>query len=538
MITLGVNYGIAASHDPSACLVDDRGEVLAYVEQERVSRRKHAPGEVPLDAIWHVLETSQVHREDVTDVAVGWDEPALRHRIRGDHHSAVVKDTLTDLGWEMRGNRPAVHFIEHHTAHAYSALYSSPFDDCNIVVADGNGEEQSTSIFRASRERRQVTLLESWPRAQSLGYMFEATSRWLGLGMMGAGQTMGLAAYGKSLVQPSPTETRWVDEGALLPTVLGTDPSLDYNELIQQWLVLIEDRFGPRPTVHRSELHTLPSAVAAAWQAQRSVEEALANLTSYVRRLTGIDAVAFAGGVALNCAAIGALSGDRFTPPVPHDAGVALGAAWAITPPAKSQFPWSPYLGARAGTRENETHGFRWADADPSRIADLIAGGAVGGIFTSRAEVGPRALGHRSILSSASESEVKDRLNRLKRREPWRPFGPITDDLEQGLWHDVRPLDLYMAGATTMTSRGLRDVPAGAHVDNTTRPQVVSDHVDPLVQAVLAGTRERGLPALINTSFNDHDEPIVNSADGAVRTASQLGLDFVVIGEDLGERDA
>lgn len=532
MMVLGINTGLAASHDVSACLVDGTGRVLAAIEEERLTRVRHAPSASPLNAVASCIHEAGISWHDVSHVAVGWDEPRLWKRAGRDNRTA--RDMLDELGAPPDAE-PEVIFVPHHEAHAWSVAPLSPFDSCIVYVLDGNGEYESTSVFRYENgsEAPSLKLEARMPRASSLGYLFEATSEWLGLGRLASGKTMGLAAYGRD------RELTWLDSEIVRwhPgeqwTFFGGDPKLDYDELQLMWSSAISGRFGgPMRRQDVFGLHRCERAINAAWAAQNTVEQAIGRLVSYFREKTGVLEACFAGGVALNCAATGRLSGPRFTPPWPHDGGVAIGAAWAVVRPRRALA--TPFLGPRPATASSREEDYGTVhEFDVADIADRLMARQIGAVCSGCSEFGPRALGNRSIIALPTLPEMQDNVNLRKGREPWRPFGPATTSTGSGLWEDISFLDKYMVGAAAMTDVGRRLLPAVAHVDGTTRPQAIDpSETSPFASIVLEMGR-RGVPAVLNTSFNGPGEPIIQTATEALSAFRAQQLDFLVLDDKV-----
>jgi carbamoyltransferase len=237
--------------------------------------------------------------------------------------------------------------------------------------------------------------------------------------------------------------------------------------------------------------------------------------------------------VALNCAANGLLDEPVYAPPIPHDAGVALGAAWHVAPPRAAQ-PLDPYLGPDVSEDmpdAPERDGLVVEPLDIDRIAEAMAAGRIGAVAEGRAEVGPRALCARSIIASPADPGMRDRVNAVKDREPWRPFGPVG--LRSGsarLWGEREHLTRYMIGGLPVTDEGRRAIPAAIHVDGTARPQVMDDDAQGTVAELL---RRRNGDALINTSFNVRGQPIVTTGRDALAAFRAMELDFLVLDGEL-----
>ncbi|MZE76811.1 carbamoyltransferase C-terminal domain-containing protein [Streptomyces xinghaiensis] len=522
---LGVNAGFGVFHDPAACLVDGHGRVLAFIEEERLNRVRHSPGvKAPALAVDRCLETAGIKAADVDAVAVGWDEPRMSDRHGTHWHYDSPRHLLSQLGFYER-RLPDLQFVPHHQAHAASAFHASPYHQAAVLVVDGNGEDECISIYRARRGEPLVRL-DRWPQVFSLGHLYEAASHWLGLGRRGAGKTMGLAAYGGGQDMPDPG---WLTIGwDGLVSTLGTDTSQDYDATKDRWRKRIRRFAGAAgPAQPIGKLDTDPNAVKVAAAAQATVETVMSWMAGQARTMTGITHLCIAGGVGLNCAANGRLPGPLYVPPVPHDAGVALGAAWSLAAPREPTV-FHAYTGGWPGPLPAGTDSATTHELDPDRVADLLADGRIVGVCRGRSEAGPRALCHRSFLASPVTAGMRQRMNSLKRREPWRPFGPVTH-ADPGLWEPAGHLERYMIGATRLTAKGAAAVPAVAHADGTTRPQRLDRGQEDFVATVLDALVQRGHPpVLLNTSLNGPGEPLVETTEQALRCARRLGADALV----------
>lgn len=536
---LGVNAGLGIFHDPAACLVNENGTVLAAIEEERLSRVRHSAGvKAPALAVARCLQTAGIDAADVDVVAVGWDEPRLSARQGVPWHFDSPRALLGQLGFY--GQRlPDMQFVAHHQAHAASAFHASPYDQAAVLVVDGNGEDEAISIYRARRGHPLVRLAR-WPQVCSLGHLYEAASQWLGLGRRGAGKVMGLAAYGSGQDVPDPG---WLRVGPYgLVSTLGTDTRQDYEATKDRWHKRVRELAGGAsgPQQPPGNLAADPVAVRVAAAVQGTVETVVTWLAAQARELAGMEELCIAGGVGLNCATNGRLPGPLYVPPVPHDAGVALGAAWSLAEP-REPVVFSAYTGGWPGKLPDDLGGATPRELDPDRVAELLADGRIVGVCRGRSEVGPRALCHRSFLASPVTAEMRQRMNNLKRREQWRPFGPVTH-AEPGLWETVGHLERYMIGAARLTNSGAAAIPAVAHVDGTTRPQRLEPEQEPFVAAVLDALAQRGHPpVLLNTSFNGPGEPLVETAEEALACVQRLGADALVTDDALlmtGDRGA
>lgn len=541
---LGVNAPPTGWHDPAACLVGGDGTLVAFCEEERLSRVKHAERSGPLLAVAHCLEQAGASPGDVEIVAVGWDVP-LAAPLYG------VQWRLQDTpGWLKQylgfdcslRDMPEVRFVGHHLAHATIAFEASDFDEAAVLVVDGNGDDESISIYRAERDRPLVRK-RVWPRSHSLGYMYDAACRFVGFGPLQAGKLMGLSAYGRA----AGSEPWELLPGGRPAAPDEVDDGDGFNRYLRAWTARLERLAGDRRVARaRDELHLDPLAVQVAISAQEAIEQSMLALAALARELTGSENLCVGGGVALNCKANGLLRGPVFAPPAPHDAGAALGAAWHVAPPRGRRAGGgaariSAFLGpSPEHARSNGAlDGLHREPLSLERVCGALGSGRIGAIVEGRGEIGPRALGHRSIVADPGSPQMHRRLNVLKGREPWRPFGAAAlRPRAVALWQPRPRLSDYMLAGTPVSDAGSAHLPAAVHVDGTTRPQELDPGCTDVLPALLAQWGERSGGALVNTSFNGRGEPIVSSIADAAGAFRRLGLDFLVLDDELVAHDA
>lgn len=532
---LGVNAPPTGWHDAAACLVDHDGTLLAFCEEERLSRHKHAERSGPRLAVRYCLARAGASFADVDLVVTGW-EMAQAARLHG--HEWTLDGTPgwleQQLGWRCSAqDMPEVRSVGHHLAHATLAFRASDFERAAVLVIDGNGDDESISIYRADRERGLVRL-RVWPRSHSLGYLYDAACRFAGFGPLQAGKLMGLSAYGRAAA---------VEPWELLPDAMprapvAVDDGDGFNRYLHAWTAELERLAGGRRVARgHQELQLDELAVQVAVSAQEAVERAVLRLAAMARELCGTDNLCLAGGVALNCKANGLLGGPVFAPPAPHDAGTALGAAWHVAPPREQPATGriSAFLGPPPGAHANGAlDGLHREQLALERVCAALEAGCCGAIVQGAGEIGPRALGHRSIVADPSDPAMHRRLNDLKGREPWRPFGAAALSSRAGALWDPRPrLSDYMLAGTPVSDVARERLPAAVHVDGTTRPQELDPAGDGLLAALLAEWGDRAGGALVNTSFNGPGEPIVSSRGDAIACFRRLGLDFLVLDDEV-----
>ncbi|MCA1578864.1 MAG: carbamoyltransferase [Acidobacteria bacterium] len=532
MITLGINAPPRGWHDTAACLVVD-GELVAFGEEERFSRCKHAIHQTPRNAISFCLEKASLAIEDVDVIAVGWDVPKVVGQDNRNHDWLNPRNYIEYLlgAPPPSDAKPELVLVPHHLAHASCAFYASPFSQAAVLVVDGIGEDCAVSMYSASISDG-LKEGPTWPASHSLGLLYDGACQSVGFSFLEAGKLMGLAAFGRAkAIEPWPLVELQSSDYVL---ALTTTPKDTHTHIVERWLRTFRSlQGGSQITIDKFSLHRDELAVRTAWSAQHCVEEVVQWLAAYCRGATGLTELCLAGGVALNCSANGLIPDPVYIPPIAHDSGTALGAAWYVSPPDGERRPLNPFAGLHAGdVAETDfllSVGSRQLfDADT--VIEWLLKGKIGGIVEGRAEIGPRALGHRSIVALPRPATQRDRVNALKHREPWRPFAPVgLSECNGKLWPARSYLFQYMIGATRVIDTHADTITATTHVDGTARPQIVdADHG--LVAQLLCRMRAGGVPpVLLNTSFNGPGSPIVNTAHDAVETALLLGLDFLVI---------
>lgn len=545
---LGVNVGL---HDSSAALI--RGtELIAIGEQERFSRNKRAGNEAPHEAIRFCLRQAAIGPRDLSAIAIGTDVGAL-HRFLGldalernnfppiDSPSYFFPPELLD-----QVNCSTVQ-VRHHIAHAASAFYASGFKEAAIVVVDNRGEDCSTTL--AIGTDRGIRVLDTLPVEESLGLYYRVAAEYAGLCGVHreVGKLMGLAAYGR------PTESVPLEVRHGGPRLMNL-PSIDARRgadvaplRAAQLMTFFSDRCFPYAAGLTSEIMAYANFAASV---QQSLEEAILSFATKLREQTDSDAICLAGGVALNCSANGRLAAEAifshlFVTPMAHDSGVALGAALETLRMLTGQRPREPqahaYWGAEFSPQEILLALERPKLAvrhyqDDEEYVDVVSGlldaGRIVGWFQGRAEVGPRALGARSILANPRSRQTLVRVNRIKGREVWRPLAPSILEEAFAEYFDGNHHSPFMLVAAKVRPEKQRLIPAVVHVDGTARPQAVSRQVNPRYWKLIKRFEERcGIPIVLNTSFNMAGEPIVHSPTNAVDDFLSSELDVLAIGD-------
>ncbi len=584
MVILGIS---AFYHDSAAALLRE-GEIVAAAQEERFSRRKHDAA-FPARAVEYCLREAGVALAEV-DRIVFYDKPFLTfERLLESHHAfapagfrafahampAWLKEKLflrRTLERELDRIEPGaavggrLHFCQHHLSHAASAFYPSPFEEALVVVIDGVGEWATTSVWRGRGERLEA--LEELHFPHSLGLLYSAFTSYCGFRVNdGEYKLMGLAPYG---------EPRYLDaiERHLIEVAPDGSFRLDMDYFgFGAGLTMTSRRFhrlfgGPprRPDEPIEQRH-----MDLAASIQSLLERVVLRMAADLRRRHGMRRLCLAGGVALNCVANGRLAraeifDELWIQPAAGDAGGALGAALALHhlregAPRRPR-PEDAMSGAALGPSfgEQEIEQALRAAALPferlgqeqvvERAARELARGAIIGWFQGRMELGPRALGQRSILADPRGPKVQREITlRVRGWGSFRPFAPaILEERAQDYFEGLGDSP-YMLKVAPLKARwriepeggeavGLDRVhqlrslfPAVTHVDQSARVQTVSPRRSPLFHRLIRRFDTlTGCPMVLNTSFNRADEPIVCTPRQALESFVKSGLDALYIG--------
>ena len=535
------------NHDAAACIVQD-GNVLAMVEEERIIRKKRAYKALPIESAKYCLNQAGINPEDVDVLAVGWDPTLFKSQL---YDSQYVNKFINDMCWSGRLN-PKVIFVPHHLAHAASAYFVSNIETGVVLVIDGHGENASTSVGVCKNGK--IQLEQEFPISYSLGHFYESVAKYLGLGSNSAGKMMGLAAYSseKNLFHNLISS----DSFGYRINIMEKKES-DFKTTQIRWMQYLTERFGSNHGFDyiwdrvglnsKSEIREFERAASIAASAQDILEQTVINLVQTAFAKYHTNNLLLSGGVALNCSMNGKIirklnPSQFFVCPASNDAGVALGAALFVHG-GKSANIFSPYLGPEINEKGIKTLLEKWnikhrlSSDIISETADTLAEGKTVGFVQGREEIGPRALGNRSILALPISTNIRDRVNEIKSREKWRPLSPslISDNSKKIFGKRIE--SKYMLEAHYVQDSVKQNIIGTVHVDNTCRPQVL-DRIDNPIYFDLINQvyKKTGVLAVLNTSFNDAFEPMILSAKDAIRTYMTSSLDVLVIGNIIVEK--
>ena len=582
--------GISAFyHDSAACILKD-GKIIAAVQEERFTRKKHDPS-YPYNAIKFVLEYANLKVSEV-DQIVFFEKPFLKFERLLETYVAFaprgfasfakampiwIKEKLfqkkflfeklkeNDKNFKSDDN---IFFSDHHLSHAASAFFPSPFHEAVILTADGVGEWPTTTVAVGKENYLEIKKEIHFPH--SLGLLYSAFTYYLGFKVnSGEYKLMGLAPYGrpiyedkvKKLIDIKEDGTFRLDQTYFNYATGLTMISNEFNELFGQKV-----RNSDNEQITQFHMDIASSI-------QKVTEEIMIKLARSIRKEFGIPNLCLAGGVALNCVANGKILKEKifdkiWIQPAAGDAGGSLGAAlalWHIENGKERLVNQNDdmngsYLGAEFSQEQIEYElksiGANYEKFDYENLIDktatYLSNEKIIGWFQGRMEFGPRSLGNRSILADPRSDEMQKNLNlKIKYRESFRPFAPsvLIEDLNE--WFDMSTESPYMLLVADINTKrkiniskneenlfGIEklnvkrsEIPAVTHVDYSARIQTVSKLKNKHYYDLILKFKEKtGCPVIINTSFNVRGEPIVNSPTDAFRCFMGTELDYLILG--------
>lgn len=532
MRVLGIGGSI---HDFAACIIEN-GEVRIAIEDERLTRVKHS---LDLDFERHGCKAVDYCLEHAGLTLREMDAIVVNDAVNPAYYRSFARLTTKVL---------------HHDTHAASCYYPSGFEEAAILVVDGagglvDGKHETVSYYAGGRDGmrplKKVTGAMSAGDERyapcvehSMGYFYDLLSNGIGFYRLTSGKTMGLAPYGtKKYVGEFGDFYAMDDEGNFAQTA----------EQIARMKLFMKQALK---AAIRNKEDLFQTKADLAYAGQYHLEQMMLKAARYLHRVTGSKQLCLAGGVALNSVANYRILEETpferlFIQPAAGDGGTAIGAAYygyhmllGQPRPAERKL-FSPYLGRPYDTDEIasllEAYAGQVEAHVPERLQDEVAAlldeGNIVGWFQGRSEIGPRALGNRSILADPRRADMKDIINaRIKHREAFRPFAPIVLEEAQGEYFSTTHPAYYMLLVPYVREERRAEIPSVTHVDGSGRVQTVSKQLNPELYGLLSAFRRRtGTPVLLNTSFNDNGEPIVESPKDAIDCFLRIDLDVLVL---------
>lgn len=562
MLVLGIN---CFSHDASAALVLD-GKVLFHAEEERFDRVKHSSA-FPKEAIARGLSFTGLKAEQIDRVAFFF-RPNQEIFENAVHFARWFPDSLNLLGGDAKNSsfftrnrkqarvldevrkhfhlRPKIEidFVDHHLAHAASAIYQSGFSESAIIVWDGRGESSTSSFYDFSGDVFFKHKAVKVPH--SLGHLYSAVTSYLGFNaFFDEWKVMGLSAYGQARFVKD--FDRLVASDANLSFELNMDYFSFHTHGQKRWVSeLFLDTFGPA-RIRDSVIDQ--NAKDIAFALQKKTEEIGLKLAMDLRKQSRSENLCLVGGVALNIllnSEIVKKAGFKnvFVMPVSSDAGTSVGAAQYVTSKLGIEIPREEsndiYWGDAFSNDEIEKIlvslglKFRKEQEIETIAAKAISENKIIGWFQGRMESGPRALGNRSILANPKNNDMKDRINRIiKKRESFRPFAPSCLEESANRYFEIpgngKSAFMILSGKTR--TEYVDQLRAVTHVDGTARVHTVSKRQNHRYWSLISKVGElTGVPVVLNTSFNEN-EPIVCHPRHAIDCFLRTEMDCLGIGD-------
>jgi carbamoyltransferase len=574
MYILGLN---AYHGDSAACIFKD-GELIAAIEEERIRRIKHWAG-FPSESIKFCLNECGISIEDIDHITISRDPSAnvykkithslknlvsfkaLKDRLANTRKVRSIKSELASI-FDIQESqiKAKIHNVEHHRAHMASAFFASPYEESAILSIDGFGDFTSTMI--GIGKGTNIEVLDSVIYPHSLGVFYTAFTQYLGFENYGDEyKVMGLSSYGNAtMIDKIKDVLIFKDDGLFeINKKYFTHPKNGVTMSWEDGVPFIENIFSPymeevfgKARVKGEELTQYHKDLAAS--IQRVTEELIYHILNHLQKRTGLKNICIAGGVAQNSVANGKILDNTtfenlYIPPAAHDAGTAIGSAlWLynqLQGNERIEPMWHSYFGAKFSDEEVEEYlnsqnikYEKYTDEELNeKVTDCLINAGVIGWFQGRAEFGPRALGHRSIICDPTRDDAKELINaKIKRREPFRPFAPsILKEFVPEYFEKTDNVP-FMEKVFQFKEAKKDRLKAVVHVDGSGRLQSVDKNISPKYYSLIHKFYEKtGTPILLNTSFNEN-EPIVNTPAEAYACFARTSMDMLVIGNIVIEK--
>jgi len=549
-------------HDSAACLIKD-GVLITAVQEERFNRIKNS-SDFPINAINYCIQEGGISFSEIDYVAF-YEKPYLKfNRVIHDmvakfplSYSSFIRNipqwlqdrlALPEVLRREIAYKGKVLYIQHHHAHAASTFLVSDFDEACILINDGVGEFATSSIGYGKSNSFKLNHQINYPN--SLGLLYTTITTFLGFSAnSGEGTTMALASFGQAKYKAEFDKIiNIADDGSYTLNQkyfsLNKRKRMYSNHLIN---LLGEPR---KPDSEYEERHKDIAATL-----QYIVEESLIKSANHLYNTYQCKNLCLAGGVSLNCVANQKILEQTpfeniFIQPGAGDAGAAIGAAFyayniIFENPRNFVFKHA-YFGPEYTDKEIEialnSSGLVYNKLEPDALIDIVSDRIISkktvGWHQGKLEFGPRALGNRSILASAQDTEMVTILNsKIKHREWFRPFAPIVKADKADKYFKMLSDSPFMLLAPQVLEDKKNIIPAVTHIDGTARTQTVDKNINPKLWSLLdIHEKKTGIPVIINTSFNLKAEPIVNTPEQAINDFLKSDMDCLAVGNYFVEK--
>lgn len=516
-------------HNTGACIIKDDGHntKIAFLSEERLDRIKDSRGfpELSIQACMKQLGIESYREFDLVVMDYieneNWKLDQFKRKCRQDVF-------LNNIDQEK------IFTVNHHLLHASAVYFSSGFDESAILIVDGRGSLKETqSLFVA--EGNEIKLIDKTDKI-GIGLLYAAVTHDIGWKILQEGKTMGLAPYGSKIQKKFYNFPNKFDKIVT-----------DYSDFCEEGNYNIKQK-------HEKPL-TFEDKARAAYEVQEECEKVMLHLAKFAKT-TGKNKLCISGGVGLNSVSNNKirihepkLFDDIFINPAASDTGIPFGAALygyhVIGKKPINPKPLSPFLGPTYSHLEinksininlQNNESFYCIKKNSFEIASkLLKENFIVANFQGRSEMGPRALGNRSILMSPMGNENKDRLNlRVKHRESFRPFAPAVLEERASEFFEIDTQSPYMLFICDVKKNKRSILPAITHIDGSARLQTLTkERNGKFYELVEQFGKDTGVPVLLNTSFNVNGEPIVETPDNAIKCFSNTDIDALLIENNI-----
>jgi carbamoyltransferase len=555
---------VTKSHDTGIALLKD-GQPHFVLEEERFNRQKHTM-DFPSEALEAAFDGSYgVSFKDIDVITTPWDMARLRRtlfwQVAGKMPASlnllwpsahkVQSSSIVNLPfrlWAGLGKRygfsrmPKIVQVGHHESHA-SVFFVSPYEDATVLVMDGYGDETATTAWDGRGNRIERLWADGF--FDSLGMLYTLVTEYIGFKVFEEGTVMALAACGGPTYREKFRDLIRLEPGGRV-RINPDYISYDTHGFNKPFKPVFYETFGPP---RRRDEPVTDRHRDIAYGLQHVIEDAILHMVRELGKTAPSKNLVLSGGVALNCVANGKILSETdyqsvWVPPVASDSGAPLGSTLYhhhMTLGAKRNFVLTHAFYGKGYTdaeivRALDDAGLAYTRMDEpallQRVAQDLADEKIVGWFQGRFEMGPRALGNRSILSGARSNKMKDLINaRIKHREAFRPFAPVVLIEKLPEWFEFTQPDPFMTMAPMIRKDKIDQIPAAAHVDGTGRIQTIDRAANPRYYDVIANYEKiTGIPVILNTSFN-RQEPVVNRPEEAISCYLRTDMDRIVLGD-------
>ena len=563
---MGYSIGISAYfHESSVSLFQD-GELIEFSREEYFSRIK-GDNNFPRLTIRYLIEKYDILEKEIDYVAF-YEKPllsflnvtlyALQHfpdsrKLIYNNLMKIRQSGLffsSDVKKHLKIPNNKIIYCPHHLSHVLSTFPFLPDQETHVsVVIDGVGDTSSTSIYKV--DKGNIKFLDSVEYPFSLGLIYSSVTDYLGFNINdGEYKVMALASYGTGILNKKFQSLVSKKDSTINLKNFSYYKSIEksYTDDFIKVFGKPFDKLTSSLTVGSSEFIR---ATEIAHSTQEYLEENVVNIFDKIHETTGCSNFSLSGGVALNSKLVTKIAQKEyidaiFVPPNPGDSGAAIGAGvfGSLKSGFKIQNNSSPYQGPTPDRKgqvdvKSEFLTFICEGEDAySKTAKLIDQGEILGLINGRMEVGPRALGHRSLVCDPRNKIAVDKLSqKIKNRETFRPLAPACLETFTDDWFivsdKIRQSLHWMGALVQPTKKCLNEIPSVCHVDQTARMQIVRENHEPFHHLLTQFFRLSGIPILINTSFNCGGDPIVCDVQDAITSSIRMNINYLLVESKL-----